>query len=566
MSLNIDSSGHTPSCFCAKRSTFAGKLRNGLLRWEKYTDGKRAEWKAAGDGTLGCGRKVQWFAMRSAGRGSVASLTPFISTVDIGTNLSLTGAKLLVGAILSAINGIYHKCINQEVEKLISHPCWHTREAIPHLKNAGFSFINIFCSPVVTVKDPNRLYPKNWYRLQIETPKQKELETLFNDFMESVSPFYDHHKISEENRITRDELQLIHDTLKQRAAQVSSTGRDEVIKINPKKDPDLLEKGIHHSAVIKIEQGQFDSSKIIIHTRVRLGRGASRYVEDARYLNGKQVIHQKLIYKEKVLDSDTKVELEILEAMDHPNIMKLELKRDKADRKNARPGLYYEALPYELDKVTPEKSSDEHKKKVAQQLLGIAEGLNHCHKQNIFHRDIKCDNLRLSEEGVAKLIDFGAAIDLNHSEVEPYKFTGTLIYCPPELLILNMGMKDDQIANQYKGKVPQDKTLAELYEKQDCWAFALTVFERLNTNDSDELEDRLPEALRKISKEAQFTFQIPAKIAKELDFAKDSEDIRNFRDQHGRLGELIYNTFINDFDARPTMEDFIDALQKYIAS
>ena len=45
-------------------------------------------------------------------------------------------------------------------------------------------------------------------------------------------------------------------------------------------------------------------------------------------------------------------------------------------------------------------------KSLAQQMLA---GLQHCHSQNILHRDLKASNLLISRDGVLKLADFGLA-------------------------------------------------------------------------------------------------------------------------------------------------------------
>lgn len=68
-------------------------------------------------------------------------------------------------------------------------------------------------------------------------------------------------------------------------------------------------------------------------------------------------------------------------------------------------------------------------KAMFQQLL---EALNHCHKHNVLHADVKADNILLSEMGEVKLCDFGLAADLRSND--DISLRGTLVYFSPEAL------------------------------------------------------------------------------------------------------------------------------------
>ncbi len=69
-----------------------------------------------------------------------------------------------------------------------------------------------------------------------------------------------------------------------------------------------------------------------------------------------------------------------------------------------------------------------------QLLLQVCAGLQAAHRQQIFHRDIKPDNIIVTHEGVAKILDFGVAkvsgVEITGSGVA----IGTVAYMSPEQL------------------------------------------------------------------------------------------------------------------------------------
>lgn len=71
-------------------------------------------------------------------------------------------------------------------------------------------------------------------------------------------------------------------------------------------------------------------------------------------------------------------------------------------------------------------------------LYQIATGLSDLHGQGIIHRDIKLDNIKVDESGLAKIYDFGLARFLGINN-ETQGFVGTLGYAAPELL------RDDKV-------------------------------------------------------------------------------------------------------------------------
>ena len=62
-------------------------------------------------------------------------------------------------------------------------------------------------------------------------------------------------------------------------------------------------------------------------------------------------------------------------------------------------------------------------------------GLDHFHKNNVYHLDIKMENLILDSNFKLKIIDFGLSVVLDPSRSdEMTKTVGTNGYQPPEML------------------------------------------------------------------------------------------------------------------------------------
>jgi serine/threonine protein kinase len=65
--------------------------------------------------------------------------------------------------------------------------------------------------------------------------------------------------------------------------------------------------------------------------------------------------------------------------------------------------------------------------------LEVAHGLEHAHARGIIHRDLKPGNIWLSEDGTAKIGDFGLAVALDRSRLTMAgMMVGTASYMPPE--------------------------------------------------------------------------------------------------------------------------------------
>ena len=173
----------------------------------------------------------------------------------------------------------------------------------------------------------------------------------------------------------------------------------------------------------------------------KLGEGAygSVYKVQQKYTNYLRAV--KAIKKKHVDSSEFYNEIEVLKALDHPNIIKLfDCYQDKS--------YYYMVEEYcsggdLFDYIQKEKFFTERKAgTIFNQLLSA---VNHLHKKKIVHRDLKPENIVLIEaknkDVFIKLIDFGTSITIKGKNLT--QELGTIYYIAPEVFMNNYNEKAD---------------------------------------------------------------------------------------------------------------------------
>jgi serine/threonine protein kinase len=139
-----------------------------------------------------------------------------------------------------------------------------------------------------------------------------------------------------------------------------------------------------------------------------LGRGGMGVVYKAEDTKLKRTVALKFLPPELTHIPDVKDrfmrEAQAAAALDHPNICTI-YEFDEAEEKTFISMAYVEdqslrkkleSGPLELDEAL----------RIA---LQIAEGLQQAHKKGVVHRDIKSSNIMVTEDGQAKIMDFGLA-------------------------------------------------------------------------------------------------------------------------------------------------------------
>ncbi|KAL6040861.1 Protein kinase of the Mitotic Exit Network [Balamuthia mandrillaris] len=144
----------------------------------------------------------------------------------------------------------------------------------------------------------------------------------------------------------------------------------------------------------------------------RVGKGAFGIVFKALDMQTTEYIAIKRLKKEGIDEAmliNLKGEIDLLKALDHPNIVKyLGLVESDNHVNMLLEFVQNGSLLKIIQKygVFPEQLAALHTSQVLK-------GLQYLHKMNVIHRDIKASNLLINKDGVVKLADFGIAIDAN---------------------------------------------------------------------------------------------------------------------------------------------------------
>ena len=133
-------------------------------------------------------------------------------------------------------------------------------------------------------------------------------------------------------------------------------------------------------------------------------------------------------------------EVEILNKLDHPNIVKYF--ETYNDTKYIYLVMEYIQGMQLFDKITsmPNQTFDEREAGIYMEKL--LQAVNHCHAQGIIHRDIKPENIMITDNGSVRLIDFGLS-KVNKGDKKLTTIAGTPFYMAPEVLDGNYGAKAD---------------------------------------------------------------------------------------------------------------------------
>ena len=166
-----------------------------------------------------------------------------------------------------------------------------------------------------------------------------------------------------------------------------------------------------------------------------LGKGSYAVVKLAVDKMTKNKYAIKIYTKQCLIDpqlrSTVKNEINILKQIDNENVMKLYEVIDTQSH-------LYLVLEYInginlLEIIKNEKYHYIKESRAKKIFLKVVSGIGYCHQINIYHRDIKLENILVLKDDSVKIIDFGFGI-ICKADTYQKLFCGTKSYMPPEIV------------------------------------------------------------------------------------------------------------------------------------
>jgi non-specific serine/threonine protein kinase len=174
--------------------------------------------------------------------------------------------------------------------------------------------------------------------------------------------------------------------------------------------------------------------RTISHYKIleKLGEGGMGNVYRAEDVNLRRPVALKFLVPGRLDDQALRKrflnEAQAAAALDHPNICSV-YEIDEAD------GMTFIAMAYVPGEILSAtiQGSGMDLNEVLDISRQVATGLEVAHRNGIVHRDVKCSNIFVSDDGVAKILDFGLATSAGEvSASAVLSSSGTVAYMSPE--------------------------------------------------------------------------------------------------------------------------------------
>jgi serine/threonine-protein kinase len=270
-----------------------------------------------------------------------------------------------------------------------------------------------------------------------------------------------------------------------------------------------------------------------------LGSGGMGDVYRARDTRLNREVALKILPDRFALDANRmsrfRREAQLLASLNHPNIASIY----GVEEENGRSALVLELVDGETlaERIARGPVRIEDAVKIA---LQIAEALEAAHEKSIIHRDLKPANVKITSQGIVKVLDFGLAkaLEDNAAEASHVSQSPTMSAAATAAGII-MGTAGYMAPEQARGK--------QADRRSDIWAFGVILFEMLTAQrafEGETVSDILAKILEREPDWHRLPHNLPGDIQKLLRhcLTKNPKDrLQAIGDARTLLQELVAN-------------------------
>ena len=321
------------------------------------------------------------------------------------------------------------------------------------------------------------LYEKNFYNLPFlnNNDEEKNIKNNYNSDLENLNSNNENDYNGNNNKIFHKDINSnrVQSVDKKRTIKINTYEKKEEKEKNNKKrtlssSPYTIQTTINRNTNIYFNSSNKSKNKLSYYEIGKIiGKGAYAVVKICKNKITQEKFAMK-IYEKKYLNDNIKKkcvakEIEILKKLNHPNIAKLydTIITDKYILLIQELVNGISLREYYNTEIRNQKDISEKKLKLLTLIFKqIFSAFDYIHKKNIAHRDIKLENILLTENNEIKIIDFGFGMYNPRNHLQNF-FCGTPNYMAPEIIM----------KKEYDGQMADVWSLGVLIYKLFCADF-----------------------------------------------------------------------------------------------